>query len=55
MSDITIILIALGLAMDAFAVAVCIGLATEKFTAKKTLIAGGVILIIIGIKILLTG
>jgi putative Mn2+ efflux pump MntP len=40
MSDMTIILIAAGLSMDAFAVAVCIGLATDKLTVKKALIVG---------------
>jgi putative Mn2+ efflux pump MntP len=36
----TIILAALGLSMDAFAVAVCIGLATKRVTAKKALTVG---------------
>jgi putative Mn2+ efflux pump MntP len=36
----TILLVALGLSMDAFAVSVCIGLATEKVTVKKALIVG---------------
>ena len=35
-----IILIAIGLSMDAFAVAVCKGLATEKFSVKKMLTVG---------------
>jgi putative Mn2+ efflux pump MntP len=35
-----IILVALGLSMDAFAVSVCIGLAAEKASVKKALIVG---------------
>ena len=40
MSLLEILLIAIGLSMDAFAVAVCIGLTMSKVTVKKSLIIG---------------
>ena len=40
MGILELILIAIGLAMDAFAVSVCKGLAMPKITLKKTLIVG---------------
>ena len=40
MSAVTILLLAIGLAMDAFAVAICKGLAMRKITVKKCLIVG---------------
>ncbi|MEE1038968.1 MAG: manganese efflux pump MntP family protein [Eubacterium sp.] len=41
MSYIDLFVISVGLAMDAFAVSVCKGLATPKFSVKNSLIAGG--------------
>jgi len=41
MSVVEIILIAIGLAMDAFAVAICKGLSMKKMSWKKGLIVGG--------------
>lgn len=40
MSTVTLFLLAVGLAMDAFAVSVCKGLAMNKITFKKSLIVG---------------
>ncbi len=41
MDIITLFILSLGLAMDAFAVAVCKGLAIQKLTWKKSCIVGG--------------
>lgn len=41
MSIFTIITLAIGLSMDAFAVAICKGLAMKKLSMKKALIIGG--------------
>ncbi|NLL76970.1 MAG: manganese efflux pump [Clostridiales bacterium] len=41
MDCITLFTLAIGLAMDAFAVAVCKGLSVQKLTVKKAAIAGG--------------
>ncbi len=41
MSILTILTLAVGLAMDAFAVAICKGLAMKKMSIKKALIIGG--------------
>lgn len=40
MNFITVLLLGIGLSMDAFAVAVCKGLAMQKVTVKKSLIVG---------------
>ncbi len=40
MNAVTIVLLAVGLAMDAFAVAVCKGLAMQKITVRKCLVVG---------------
>ncbi len=40
MSIVELFLLAVGLSMDAFAVAVCIGLSTEEVTARKSLVVG---------------
>ena len=40
MSVFTILTLAVGLAMDAFAVSICKGLAMKKVTAKKMFIVG---------------
>lgn len=41
MDIFTLLILAVGLAMDAFAVAVCKGLAMRKFTLKKAAVVGG--------------
>ena len=40
MNAVTILLLAMGLSMDAFAVAICKGLAMQRITVKKSLIVG---------------
>ena len=59
MGLIELLLVAVGLSMDAFAVSVCKGLNTKKRPLKTGIVAGlyfgGIILILIGLRIFITG